>query len=537
MGNRDELHNPPAKGRSFWIFTGLLFLAAVAVRWFRLEWMFFLLDQSAICERAALVRAGELPLTGIVNSMGFRNAPGYVWMLMPVFFFTTNAVVAAAWHGLVSASMVIPLALAGRRYRRDALMWLPAVIAAVFPYFIFAGRNLWAQNMVLPFAAWALWALDESLDETASMKRRATMAAVCLGLIAWSISIHYGVVPVLIAAGIAMFPLLRQLGGWQSVKVLLPAALIFLTMVPSVVDYAHVRHNPTADPEYAIRMQEARGEGLPMWARFGMTAEVALLSRSLHAVPGLLYVFSDGVISLVQGFDVFVSGLIVAGLGTGLYYRFKRRDPKAPVGKQAFYDALLLWLIVPMLVSAIVLKQLNPGYFNALLPAGWLMTLFLPALPDHRWWRKLAGMIVGFVVIGSLVIYGLMLSTIVNSKRVIRGYAAPYKKQTEVVRHVLERGILPENIEHLSGPVFSAPYRYIARDLLGRGKVTVDKPSDMAALIREKDGLIAFPYRRQFLLDYGAVEVGMLYVLEIPSENVSGFVRRYMALSDDGWPY
>ena len=455
----------PALDRLLWVKLFALFAVAVALRWFRLDLMHFRYDQAAVAFRAAGAFEGAFPWTGIVNSLGFANAPGYVWSVLPAFVVSKDPLMATGWHGLLSATMVFPLVWLGRRFRADALGWLPAVLAATLPISVLAGRNLWAQYLLLPLVAWTLYFLDSALRNDRAVGIRLRDVAICMGLLAWGISVHFSVA---LIAGLAALALAMNLRGhWKGLgKALIPAMIIGVTMIPSIADWARQLRSPASKPDFVLAYEaQMPGDGLPWWARLQQTLQDVLLPRTLDSVAGVKELLSDGELTFVTGYDVLIWVLLIAGVGCCLWRlvqgrREGRQEEEGAGGARVGGPPLsMILLLVPMVAGALLLSRVNGGYFIGSWPVLWLMVLWLPL--GGRAGRWLGVGIVCAVGLGGAVTTGIALRAIDRADAVPGNYYYPYRHQVKVARYLADEGVRAGTTYHLGGDWYQHSYSYL----------------------------------------------------------------------------
>lgn len=527
IAKQDRLRDGRAVG--FWLTTSLLFLLAVIMRWWRLDLMSFNYDQAAICERAMELFGGRIPFTGIVNSLGFRNAPGYVWSLLPAFSVSCSPLIATAWHGLLCASMVVPLALIGQRFRSDYAAYLPAVLAAFLPAEILAGRNLWAQYLVTPLAAWALWALVCTLDSSLTLGRRQWYGAAALGLLAWAVSVHYGAGIVLVIAAAALWRLFRQSQRRGKGILLLPAALVCLTVLPSFADFMHRLSNPLPKPDYVLQYEARLPDPLPFWVRVTDAASASLLNSTL-AVPVLDVSLPGESRWWVRGYDVVIALLLVAGLVFCLRKMLSQKSPDRD-DQKTVAALVLIWITLPALIAGIFLDWVQPSYFAASLPAGWLMLLYLPEVSaERRIMQVLPYAVAGIIAVGGAGVTLKFNQVVAASDVVAANYYIPYHLQTRIADSIRSEDVSGDRVWHLSTPTFDTVYGY----LVDCG--VTEKSSGSAekyVVMEDRFYVEKYPNRLAFLLESEAEQVGPELVKTFPSRGAAEIFRqKYYDIAD-----
>src|SRR5690606_27803918 len=118
------------------------------------------------------------------------------------------------------------------------------------------------------------------------------------------------------------------------------------------------------------------------WARTtdGLTASV--LNSSL-AEPVLNVTLSVDIKKRAHWYDIFIGLTMVAGLVFCLQ-RVLSRDKASSGIRKTTAALLLIWITLPVLTAGIFLEWVQPSYFAASLPAGWLALLYLPRTSNHH---------------------------------------------------------------------------------------------------------------------------------------------------------
>ena len=109
-------------------------------------------DQAMACALAQDVAAGDWQTSGLVNSGGFRNPPGFVYLLAAVWKAIPHPIALVVFiQCLNAAALVVAWWFAGRIVGRRSALWGTAFFAAS-PWAIEYCRWIWAQDLLFPFA-------------------------------------------------------------------------------------------------------------------------------------------------------------------------------------------------------------------------------------------------------------------------------------------------------------------------------------------------------------------------------------------------
>jgi len=499
----------------FWIAATAVFLAAVALRWIRLDIMTFRYDQAAVAFRSMEVFRSGLPFTGIVNSMGFHNAPTYVWMMLPGFLFSPDPRFATALHGFITATMVFPLVMLGHRYRRDALAWLPAIIAAVTPGAVFGGRNLWAQHLLPPLISWALLWLHGALDESQNTNSRIRQAGAALAMLALATTVHYSAAPLLAIVVAILFWRLRR-SFPILLKASVPGVLILLTVVPSAIDWYDTRTNPRPKEDFVLKYESVVPPPLPWWLRTQMSAAGVVSVSSVDAVHGI-----ESVTPFAMPLRIYDWTLMFAlwgGLAALLHYSISH---KSRAYQTLFPKVLLLMLILPVVLGSMLIERVNMGYFIGSMPLVWLLVVFLPERGKILW-----QFVIIIALIGGVAANVHFLQLISNVSFLNGSYYIPFKDQVKTAAYIAENRVKPGNLHHVEGGWFQHSYDYLHRYV-----TPPQKPVTSAYAVMDDLRLTDNPPRVDFFLSTNPTRFDEVVVTIFPSRGPAEiFIRKFFEM-------
>ena len=182
-------------------------------------------DQARACALAEDVAAGHWQAGGLVNSGGFRNLPGFVYLLAGVWRVWPDPLALVCFTAAVNVLAVVASLFLMRRWVGAAAAWWGTAFLATAPWAIHYSRWIWAQHLLFP-AAVCVWLF---LWQWLGRGRKWAALGVILSL-ALLVHIHLvGVVAVLAAA---------LLVAWCRPKLpLWPVAIGVAIAVASVVPY------------------------------------------------------------------------------------------------------------------------------------------------------------------------------------------------------------------------------------------------------------------------------------------------------------
>lgn len=462
----------------------LMVAAGMALRLWRLDLIVFRYDSAEALFRVRdTLVLGHPPLTGIVNSLGFRNPPGLIWLLLPGALVSPWPQAAAAWQAFLALTGVLPLFLVARRHLKGPAWALPVAMYCFLPVMVFGGRSIWAQNLLPSIGAWALWGAAVALDAARTPRSRARHAAFCTAMLAVAVLVHPASVPLLVMAA-ALFAWLAVRGELDRRSLLrgsLTTVALLCVLLPSGMDWLEKRGTQErAQPEFARQFAEKMPPPEPVLlrARSGLASVFEPLASG-DPMGGIGLLLSPGwrVAASVLDFAhllLAAAGVALALLGMGMAWRPARASGPAGAarpGTRAFsrHEALLAaWLLLPPVAGAFLVARPNWTYFALGLPALLLLAGVpvsrLAEAPRGKWRRVLAWCVAAMVMVGALG-YGRLHVTamrIADSGEPMPGpYYIPLRFQADLACRLANEGVGPGRFHHLAGDWFGRPYDYL----------------------------------------------------------------------------
>lgn len=238
-----ETANTPRPHLPLWLRVGLgaVILAGVALRVAYPSTTAFCNDQARACALAEDIAQGGWPTAGLVNSGGFRNPPGFVYLLAAVWKLAPDPLALLAFINIVN---VVALGLSAyllARWFGPAAAWWGTSFMAAAPWAIQYCRWIWAQDLLFPSSVLVFVCLWAWLCEG----RRWASLGVVLGL-GLQTQIHLiGVVPVLAT----VLLLIWRRPRWPLAPLLLGMLLAGLAFLPYIWG-GHVRSPESARVGY-----------------------------------------------------------------------------------------------------------------------------------------------------------------------------------------------------------------------------------------------------------------------------------------------
>ena len=210
----------------------LILAGIVAVgAWLRFqhpELLEFKSDEAFAANQALeFVRGGKLPTSGLMSSVGVSNPPLFVWLLIPMFFLTSNIAIVCGMISALGLATVVATWWIGRRYYGSVSGLVAAALFASGPWAVVYSRKIWAQDFVPVLATGAMWAAHSLI---LGKNPKAIFWLLCLPLCV--IQIHYSGFA-LTASAIAVVVFLRPRIDWRFAVA--GVALAVLLALPYVI--------------------------------------------------------------------------------------------------------------------------------------------------------------------------------------------------------------------------------------------------------------------------------------------------------------
>ncbi|HTS20099.1 MAG TPA: hypothetical protein VMP11_21165 [Verrucomicrobiae bacterium] len=155
------------------------------------------------------VRGGKLPTSGLMSSVGVSNPPLFIWLLIPMFYVSSNIAVVCGMISALGLGAVVATWWIGRKYYGAIVGLAAAALFAAGPWAVIYSRKIWAQDFVPVLATGAMWAAHSLV---LGKNPKAIFWLLCLPLC--TIQIHFSGFA-LTAAAIAIVILLRPRIDWR----------------------------------------------------------------------------------------------------------------------------------------------------------------------------------------------------------------------------------------------------------------------------------------------------------------------------------
>jgi 4-amino-4-deoxy-L-arabinose transferase-like glycosyltransferase len=193
-----------------WLILAAIVVVGAWLRFQHLDLLEFKGDEAFAANRALeFVRGGKLPTSGLMSSMLVPNPPLFCWLLIPMFFITSNIAAVCGMIAGLGLAAVVATWWIGRKYYGPWTGLIAAALFATAPWAVIYSRKIWAQDFVPVFATATMWAAHALV---LGKKPKAVFWLLCLPLCV--IQIHYSGFA-LSATAVAIFLVLRPKIDWR----------------------------------------------------------------------------------------------------------------------------------------------------------------------------------------------------------------------------------------------------------------------------------------------------------------------------------
>lgn len=195
-----------------------------------------------------MARNGELAAAGISNSAGSRNLPASVYAFTPPYLLSSDPLVATQYVALLNVIAVGILWLFVRKHRTTLVATSAALILACAPFAVFFSRNIWTQNLLIPFTLLWVWLVDHALDGGKYRSAALVGAAFIAG---FAFQVHLAGAALGLAMAYAFF-------RWRWWRHLLPILIGGMLALVSLLPFAY--EAACCAPELVSEFLQSEGE-------------------------------------------------------------------------------------------------------------------------------------------------------------------------------------------------------------------------------------------------------------------------------------
>jgi hypothetical protein len=330
---------------------------------------YFCEDQADACALVDDIVAGAWPTGGLQNSGGFRNLPGFVYLLVPARLISADPLAQSIFIAIVNVLSVLLAGALMRRWVGGPAAWWATTFLATAPWAIHYSRFVWAQNLLFPAALLVyafLWRWVEG-------GRRWAACGVVLALTLLT-QIH--LVGIVLALAVGLY-LLWARPRLPALPLLVGVGIAILSILPYLLD-GHFE--------------------LPVGRRFGYEHYWRVVVAGAMSVTGLGWwlAFYEGYAAfmeslawrrwLYEGTMFIPVALLGAGLLLGLAKLWRERRAGLPARRSGLAMVVALALLIPISFNLLGLRT-SPTYMQVWYPVpfalmGWTATRLTAA---RRW--------------------------------------------------------------------------------------------------------------------------------------------------------
>jgi hypothetical protein len=413
--------------RWFWVCAAAIVVLATFLRLWRLDLVVFRDDQATLMRLAEdIVRLGSVPLAGMTSSIGFPLPPTFEYFLAPIVALNRDPRVATGAIGLLNAAAVAGTLLLGWRWFSPLTGLVAGLAFATNPWAVFYGRKVWSNDVLAPLAVLLMFCLDNAI-----VGRQVAWGVAAFPLFALGVEFHPSfalVAPFIVVLGAFM---LRR---GQLMHLALGLGLAALTVAPYLIYTLQTQGNnlgaltsPSgAQPAQVDSVGPAAVIGLiggwRNWTVEGLDSNF-LLPWRLAAVPGTLETL-----------------LLAIGVAAALMLVFRSQQ----VEHRLRAAGLLLWVLLPMLLTIVRTIPFYDYYFLYVLPAGALLIgLGIQMLGDLVRSRRAGRVLVGGALAAIIGVATLQSIIVVRqlgyvSDAYVMIYGPPLRAAEQTTRELID---------------------------------------------------------------------------------------------------
>jgi 4-amino-4-deoxy-L-arabinose transferase-like glycosyltransferase len=379
-----------------------------------------------------MARGQSFPLLGIDSSVGIRNTPMSVYVMVPPFILSSDPILATSYVGLLNVVAVLLTYFLARRYYGPPAALVAGLLYAIGPWAVAYSRKIWAQELLPPFV---LLTIATGLLGFVEGKRRAQL--LHLPLLFITAQIHYVTFALIPVSVYLIIQGRKRLTRAFAISIVLAA----LTVIPFGVGAVRAG---LLNPEALSRVFTSAGEGrsLTLTADSFLAAVQTVGGADLHALLGDAVMYFDGPGAAVDWFAYGLAMVVIAAAMWLAVRAVRKRDRRAPI-----HVALLIWLVGTPIAFSITWTPVYAHYMIPILPAAFLITgagcaAFWHALATGRVRRRVAVVTIGGALVAVVAVQvwlQVAVLTFVNAHATPGGFSTPLGWLMPVQEAILTR--------------------------------------------------------------------------------------------------
>jgi len=432
------------------LILAVILLAALALRFHRLDLAEFKGDQVANHRLVLQAVSGTVPAVGIMSSRGVENFALFIYMLAVPALINSSVLFLT---GVVALCAVAAVYMA---YRLGSLCFgktcgmVAALLFATSPWAVLFSRSIWTQDMLPLFIAALFFFLVKM-----RLKPKAWHPMVVMALFATVIQLHFSTF-----ALVLIFPFALR-WGWKKklVRGWLAGVVIALLLVTPYL--AHDFSQGFKNIRGIFVAASGRGRGIQGdgYSLMELKQSVKLMSTNgFDYVLGYTRYKMQRASWPFRAAPVFLAALTLAG-GVILLKDLRRR-------KSAM--VILLWISAVALVMPIY--RINPSYYILTFPVQFILAgLAVQWLFENRARRRSEGRSPGAILLAGAIIVVAVVNSVfwVNILDMVEyggttqeDFGVPYRYKLETAEHIKRIAgndtycFIDRSADHLSGETF-----------------------------------------------------------------------------------
>lgn len=363
--------------RNHWWLLAIL-IVAVYLRVSHIGLLEFKADEanSAILAEK-MARGQSFPSVGLTYSVGVRQAPLYIYLLAPFFWFSPDPASFTIGWGLASAAAVGLCYWIGRKYFSEKVGLMAAALFAVSPWAVIYSRKIWPQDFLPVFCTALLWMWYEFLIQE---KRGYLLGIVLLSVAAWQVHLT---ATNLIALGGVLWLVCRYPLNWKRIGIALGINLLLL--LPYIgfqmrQDWEDFRRaSSVVEQSNKAEVYTVQGIhpqwGFPLPGRDYFGYELSTVSgEQIDDILGLsttdFVAQSGGGKALIVVVKLlFVCAVVAAGVVVVRGAKASPRFPFFDLSSECRLAVLFLWVLTPVVFFGLAGLRTYLSYFSLTFPA------------------------------------------------------------------------------------------------------------------------------------------------------------------------
>jgi hypothetical protein len=412
--------------RAFWLAALGIMLLTAFLRLWRLDVIIFIDDQATLLRLAEdMDRFGRVPLAGMTSSIGVPSAPIFEYFLAPIVAVSRDPRLATAVIGLANAAGLAGTLALGWRWFSPLTGVVAGLVYATNPWAVFYSRKLWSNDVLPPIAVLLMFSLDKAV-----VGGRAGWGLAAFLLFVIGVEIHPSfalLAPLMLVLGVV------QVRRGQLKHVAIGLGLAALTAAPYLIFTLQTQgsflespgtsgtQTPRIDGAGAAAVMGLIG-GLRNWIVEGVDIN-ALLRWRLAAVPGAIETL-----------------LLAIGVAAALKLVFG--SPRIEHRVRA--AGLLLWVLLPMLLTMWHPIPLYDYYYLFVLPAGALLIgLGFRLLGELPVSRRVSRLLVGAALAATIVMASIQTLIVVRqlgylTETYVMNFGPPLQTVEQTTRELID---------------------------------------------------------------------------------------------------